>query len=76
MILVDSNLINKVQFVALLRKIAQNWLGPAFKMAIDGESPALGKIIGDIWSIIHNMNQALGNTFAIAPAAIYSIPYY
>ena len=67
------SLINKDQFVSLLRKIAQNSLGLAFKMAIDVVNPTLGKIIGEISSIIQNMNQALGNTCAIAQAAMAGI---
>jgi len=64
------SLINKDQFVAVLRKIAQNSLGLAFKMAVDVVNKELGGAIDYIFKIMHDANNALSNTCAVSQGLI------
>lgn len=62
--------INSEQLQALLRQIAANAIGVAFKAAIDYINPALGKIMGDFQSILQSLMQNLRNTCALAHTVV------
>lgn len=68
--------INSEQLIALLRAIAANAIGVAFKAAIDAINPQLGKIMGDFQQIIQNLNQGLANTCALASTIVRSTASY
>ncbi len=68
--------INSDQLVALLRAIAANAIGVAFKAAIDAINPQLGKIMGDFQQIIQNLNQGLSNTCALASTIVKNTASY
>lgn len=68
--------INSEQLIALLRAIAANAIGVAFKAAIDAINPQLGKIMGDFQQIVQNLNQGLSNTCALASTIVRSTASY
>ena len=68
--------INSEQLIALLRAIAANAVGVAFKAAIDAINPALGKIMGDFQQIIQALNQGLSNTCALASTIVRNTASY
>lgn len=68
--------INSEQLIALLRAIAANAIGVAFKAAIDAINPQLGKIMGDFQQIIQNLNQGLSNTCALASTIVRNTASY
>lgn len=58
--------INKDQFIQLLRAIAANAVGLAFKAALHAISPTLEAIISKLETLINNMNRTLRNSCSIA----------
>lgn len=68
--------INSEQFIALLRAIAMNAIGVAFKAAVDAINPSLGNIMGSFQEIIQNLNSTMANTCAMASTIVDSAKSY
>jgi len=58
--------INMDQFVQLLRAIAANAVGLAFKAALHAISPTLEAIISKLETLVNNMNRTFRNSCSIA----------
>lgn len=68
--------INSEQFIALLRAVAMNAVGVAFKAAVDAINPQLGNIMGSFQEIIQNLNSTMANTCALASTIVDSTKSY
>lgn len=58
--------INSQQLVALLRQVASNAVGLAFKAAIDAINPSLGKLITEFQTLLQQMNNLAKNSCSLA----------
>lgn len=66
------SMINKEQFVALLRSIAQNAAGYAFQLALKNICEQCSTIITGLQRAIQNMNEFTGNSCQLAKGVVNS----
>lgn len=66
------SMINKEQFVQLLRSIAQNAVGYAFQLALKNICEQCATIVAGLQSAIQNMNEFTGNSCQLAQGIVNS----
>ena len=64
------SMINKEQFVALLRSVAQNAAGYAFHLALKNICEQCSTIIANLQRVIQEMNQFTGNSCQLAKGIV------
>ena len=64
--------INMDQFVQLLRAIAANAVGLAFKAALHAISPSLEAILSKLETLVHNLNRTFRNSCSVAKSIMAS----